>query len=181
MSRLLLNKALREERLKSPLPRGIPLSLSEGPICVLIDADSLSSDRIDERALLINQHFGELHCIISANRDTSINPDIWEGESLSCEYIRAPQGRNEADRLLMRRGLECLSENRYAALLVCTMDRDLLEVALQWRKSKRASFISPLRWNKSAESLVNRAHRLGITALVFNEDRVLNVLGPEAS
>ena len=163
----LLN-ALHRERLRSPIPIAA-LRLSAGPLLILVDADTLSEAHLIKILQAIVSVEPNCQCVVSANRALPQCQRWADHQSVMIEVYHVPQGADEADLALMRRGVTLLSQERHSAALILTQDRDLIELALCWRRAKRPAFMVPLREDFTAKALLKRSQKREVSALSLRD------------
>ena len=152
----------------SPIPSAA-LRLTPQPLLVLIDADTISEVHLIEILTTFITVESQCQCVISANRPLSKCREWINLHPAHVEITQAPLGANEADRALMRRSDELLSQELHSAALILTQDRDLLEIALRWHHARRPAFIVPLRDDVTARALLKRCQRQGVSTLSLSE------------
>jgi len=161
---MVLSDALERERKQTPIPSAA-LELSAKPLLVIVDADTLSDNVLVEilRALITAEP--ECTCVVSANRALPISRCWAQKQRASIEIDKAPPGANEADKTLLRCSIDVLEQRSHSAVLILTQDRDLLEIALRWRRARCPAFIVSLRHDEAAISLLDRCERQGVSTI----------------
>ena len=147
--------ALHHEQLRTPIPSAA-LKLTSQPLVILIDADTLSELDLIEILNEISEAEPECLSIISANRPLLLCQRWSNQNDVSIEFHQAPLGADEADLALMRRSDVLLAQDQYSAALILTQDRDLIEIAIRWRRARRPAFLIPLRQDATANALLKR-------------------------
>lgn len=158
-----LTRALFSEQQRSPLPRAA-LKLSDDPLLALIDADTLSQQRLDQVVYQLMSLEPMTRCVVSANRRLTAHPS-WEPHRSQIELIEVSSLPNAADQALAERADELIVSSEWSAALIFTQDRDLLDLAQRWRRARRPSFIVTLREDDAAKALIARSDRLGVSVL----------------
>lgn len=166
-SREKLNSILTQAQSRSPFGWSQGMSINHKPLLLLIDADSLSEEQVTDWLLRLHAHHLVFEGWICANRPLQkVNQWLFHHELDSqLKVHRASEGVNEADRFLIEQGKDGLKSDRFGAILVCSLDRDLLSIIERWRLAGKPSFFIPLRTNESGQGLIQYARRLGVNLI----------------